>query len=344
MRRWAAAGLDIVHRTSAARRPPGHGPPERLRRHPPGQPLHRVPPHGRVRADRPDGSVRRPHRDLERGALVLARLVPPAPAPDRPPPRPRPDVGPDHAPPAGRGRPAAGGPGRSALLPRHRGRHAVRGDAGRAAGAGLPPRPRDRGRQRRRRTFFSPAGPKHPTPLVVAAGRHGARQALHAAARGGGAGPPAGARAPAAPDRRGAPAAGAGGVDPATTAPQAGCTCWATSSATSSGRVPEGVGRGQRLAGRGLGPDPDRSRRAAAPRRWRRTSAAIAARSSTAAPASWRRPDGARRRARLRPARRRPAGPHGWRRPGPRAHPDVGCLRAGRPAGLLPRRAESRLQ
>ena len=40
MRRWAAAGLDIVHRTSAAAGLPAHGPAPRLRRRPAGQPLH----------------------------------------------------------------------------------------------------------------------------------------------------------------------------------------------------------------------------------------------------------------------------------------------------------------
>ena len=40
MRRWAAAGLEIVHRTSAAAGLPADRPASRLRRGPPGQPLH----------------------------------------------------------------------------------------------------------------------------------------------------------------------------------------------------------------------------------------------------------------------------------------------------------------
>ena len=48
MRRWAAAGLDIVHRTSAAAGLPADRPAQRLRRHPPGQPLLGVPAHRRL--------------------------------------------------------------------------------------------------------------------------------------------------------------------------------------------------------------------------------------------------------------------------------------------------------
>ena len=113
MRRWAAAGLEIVHRTSAAAGPAADRPAPRLRRRPPGEPVHRVPARRGRRADRPDGSLRRPRRGVERRAVVLARVVPP-PAPDDPPPRPRPDVGPDHA---AAPRPAPGASSRPALAP-----------------------------------------------------------------------------------------------------------------------------------------------------------------------------------------------------------------------------------
>ena len=126
MRRWAAAGLDIVHRTSAAVGLPatdrrnGYGV---IRR---GSRYSVFPRTAVSELTRSHGSLRRAGRDLERRAVVLARVVPPAPhltvlhhvhGPmwDQIMPRPL----------AGAGR-AAGGPGGAAVLPRHRGRHAVR--------------------------------------------------------------------------------------------------------------------------------------------------------------------------------------------------------------------------
>ena len=97
MTRWAAAGLDILHRTSAAVGPAGAGPASRLRGDPARQPLQRCSRGGGGRGPRADGPLRRPRRDLERRAVVLAAVVPPAAADDRAP-RPRPDVGPGHAP------------------------------------------------------------------------------------------------------------------------------------------------------------------------------------------------------------------------------------------------------
>ena len=91
-RRWAAAGIEVTFRTSFARRPfPGRVA-RRVPRDPQGGPLPRVPP-GRVQRD--DGlarRARRPRRDLERHALLLAG-VGDGPAHRVPPPRARRDVG-----------------------------------------------------------------------------------------------------------------------------------------------------------------------------------------------------------------------------------------------------------
>ena len=132
MRRWAAAGMQIVHRTSAA-----VGLPAESERH-----GYRVVRRGSrysvfprtivSELSRADGSVGRARRDLERSALVLPGLVPPAP-PHDPPPCPRPDVGPGHAGPAGRRRAVPRSPAGAAVLSAQRDRHAVGGDAGRAA-------------------------------------------------------------------------------------------------------------------------------------------------------------------------------------------------------------------
>ena len=116
MSRWATAGLDIVHRTSAASRPAGARSASWVRGDPAGQPLHRLPTSRCCRAARTDGPIRRPRRDLERRSVVLAAVVSEAATDDRPP-RPRPDVGPDHAAAVRRDRSRRGSPGRPAVLP-----------------------------------------------------------------------------------------------------------------------------------------------------------------------------------------------------------------------------------
>jgi hypothetical protein len=72
MRRWAAAGLEITHRTA----PRSASPPRRIATATTSsarQPLQRVPAHDRERGHPPDGPVRRAGGDLERRAVVLAR-------------------------------------------------------------------------------------------------------------------------------------------------------------------------------------------------------------------------------------------------------------------------------
>ena len=150
MRRWAAAGLEIVHRTSAAAGPPGDGAAQRLRRRSAGAagtrcslaPSWPSSPAGWGRSDGLD-------RGVERRAVVLAGVVPAA-APDDPPSRPRSDVGPDPARSVRHRRAPARGPPGPAVLPSERDRHPVRGDPGGADRARLPARAGDRGRQRGR--------------------------------------------------------------------------------------------------------------------------------------------------------------------------------------------------
>ena len=142
-------------------------------------------------------------------------------------------------------------------------------------------------------TYFSP-GRRRSTPRRSSwrAGRHGARQAVPAAAGGGRAGPrrscPSSSCASSATGRS---APGAGGLDRRPRCPGLGAPAGPRRARRAAGRVPPGLGRGQRLARRGLGSDPDRGARPAARRRWRRTSAAIAARSSTGRRASWPSPE-----------------------------------------------------
>ena len=149
MRRWAEAGLDVLHRTSA-----GIGIPATARRN--GYDVVRrgsrysvFPRTVVAELDAPDGTLRRPRRDLERRAVVLAGVVSPATHHDRPP-RARPDVGPDPARPVGRPRPCPRDTHRTALLPPDRGGDAQYLDARRAADDRVRTGARDCRRQRRR--------------------------------------------------------------------------------------------------------------------------------------------------------------------------------------------------
>ena len=92
MRRWAAAGLDITHRTSAAVGQPVDGDAQRLQGHPSRQSVLGVPARRRQRVGAADGCVRRAGRGVERGAVDEPGVVPQA-AHHVPPPRPRTDVG-----------------------------------------------------------------------------------------------------------------------------------------------------------------------------------------------------------------------------------------------------------
>ena len=144
-RRWVRGACRSLHAAVGGRRPrrpaphvgrcrdPGDSPSQRLRRRSPREPVLGLPAHGRRRADPPDGPLRRSRRDLERRAVVLAGLVPPATHHDRPP-RARTDVGPDPAAAARRARPRARDPRRAAVLPPDRGGHAQRLDPRRTAG------------------------------------------------------------------------------------------------------------------------------------------------------------------------------------------------------------------
>ena len=155
MRRWAAAGLEIVHRTSAGRAACRRRPAATATRWSAGAAATRCSPARPVsELTGPDGPLRRPRRDLERRAVVLAGLVPPAPH-DDPPPRPRPDVGPAHAAAAGRGRAVPGGPPGAAVLPLDPDGDAVGGHPPGAAGARVPARAGDGRRQRRRSVLLA---------------------------------------------------------------------------------------------------------------------------------------------------------------------------------------------
>ena len=182
--------------------------------------------------------------------------------------------------------------------------------------------------------YFSPGGERWPDPTVVAVGPPGAGQALRAAARVGRARPAATVPDAAPADHRRRPAARPSwrrGSEPTTP------SGWATllghvTTWPAARRVPPGVGRRQRLARRGVGAVADRGRGVRHARPWRPTSAATAARSSTARPACW--PPSAELGDALaaRAQRRRPARERARRRrarPGP--HADVGGQRPRRP-------------
>ena len=149
MRRWAAAGLEVLHRTSSARGLPatahrnGY---EVVRR---GSRYSVFPRTIAAEVTAPDGALRRTGRDLERRAVVLAGLVSAA-AHHVPAPCARPDVGPDPSRAVGSARSGSRESTGTALLPSHADGHPVRCHPGRADRAGIPTRTRHGGPQRHR--------------------------------------------------------------------------------------------------------------------------------------------------------------------------------------------------
>ena len=170
------------------RRAAGPGTAPRLRRDPPGSRYSVFP-----RAAAPSCSggwgAPTPRRGVERRAVVLAGLVPPA-APDDRPPRPRPDVGPDDAAAAGRRSGAPGGAAGAAVLPARPTVTPSEATREELLELGFRPDRVTAGAQRRRRVLHARRSSAGPSPLVLAVGRFAPVKrfhlALEAAARHGG--------------------------------------------------------------------------------------------------------------------------------------------------------------
>ena len=118
MRRWAAAGLDITHRTSAAVGQPATATRNGYKVIRRGSRYSVFPRAVGSEMDTADGCVRRAGRGVERRAVDESGVVPQA-AHHVPPPRARTDVGPAPAAAVGGRRPGVGGPVRAAVLPAH---------------------------------------------------------------------------------------------------------------------------------------------------------------------------------------------------------------------------------
>ena len=147
MRRWAAAGLEVTHRTSAAVGQPATADSQRLPRRFAAAVATRCSRAPSVASGSADGWLRRVGRSVERRAVDEPAVVPKA-ADHLPPSCARADVGPASAATACGCRPGDGGADRAAVLPSDADADAVGRDPRRSARPRLPTGPSGGGQQR----------------------------------------------------------------------------------------------------------------------------------------------------------------------------------------------------